>query len=542
MGKLGWLAVAAVLLAAPMAAEEWIDFSSPVQGKGGAGTALARGGTSQYYNPANASRRPWEGESLFHIEFDIPVAFSAAIHGESIRYIYDSVDLANDLQKRLDSRQFDPASTTLTLEDFGFAMRVLDRLDQLNNLNGHGAYVGTAAGFGVRMSGLLMPRDSFGLYLGGFGIGAVTPIADLESMRGFRLTDETGADYERLVATAIANSSTGTTPQTADGQNFSSRLQAGGFSQETADALAAEAERSGVDLNGAAASVLEDFLLNSLNGTGQSLESGANPFEGNRSGVLIRGMSWYEVALTYSFGLPILGNSDWLALGATVKFMQAYTYSELLVISEMDESGVRDSLRRFSEKARDAYQLDGDAERTNVGLDLGAVLTPQLPGLDTLAISFAARNVNGPEFRWDGSYGNEPKLVRFDPQFRLGASYVLFHGAGLPLSFAVEGDLNRVSSDILPKYHTQFLRAGVAWEPDFGVLGLGFRAGALQNIGDADQATTATAGLGVRIGFLKLDVGGQISLERRKFGKSDDYQLIPQRFGASAQIGIDLKW
>ena len=529
------------LLCAPLHAEEWLDFSSPVQGGGGAGV-LARGPMGAYYNPANASRRPWESSDIFRLEFDIPLAFSAAIHGETIRFIFDAVDQANELFDRFDAGAFDTTNSAISFDDFQFALKVFDALDRLSSLNGEGLYAGTAVGLGVRFTGMLMPRDAFGISVGGFGIGAVTSIVEMESLRGYRLTDESGAQFEALVAAAIANSGQAQSPQTPEGQAFSQRLQNGGYSAVTADALARQAELAGLNFNGTAASILEDFLINTFTGNGTSLESGANPLEGNGSGVLIRGLSWYELAFSYSFGVPLLGSGDWLALGATLKLIQAYTYSELLRVQDMDSNGVSDALQRLGEKAADAYMLKGDAARFNVGVDLGLIFTPQIPLLDTLAISFVARNVNGPEFRWDGSYATEPKLVRFDPQFRLGASYTLFHAVNMPLAFAFEADLNRVSSDVLPKYSTQFLRMAATFEPSFGIFGFGVRLGGLKNIGDADQAWTLTAGLGFRAGPFRLDLGGMMAFKEVNFGSSVEFEPLPQRFGASAQIGLHFEF
>lgn len=538
----GLLMLVCLSLAGTLAAEEWLDFSSRTQSQGGAGV-LSRGGASGYYNPANTARRPWESDGLFHIEFDIPVCFSSAIHGNSFRHIFDTVELANELFDRFQDGAFDVATNSVSFEDFQFAIKVFDALDQLSGLNGEGLYTGTSAGLGVRFSGLLLPRDGFGIHVGGFGIAAFSPVVDLGSLRGYRLTDESGAQFEALVAIAIANSGQpAPTPSTPEGQAFSAQLQAGGYSPATADALAAQAEDAGINFGGAGAGILLDFFLNTLNGTGTSLESGANPLEGNNSGFLIRGLSWYEVAFTYSFGLPILGASDWLTLGATVKFIQAFAFSQLLRVQDMDEDGIDDTIDRLSKDLQDAYGFEADARRFNVGIDLGVVFTPQVPGLDTLAISLTARNINGPEFRWDGGYFKAPKLVRFDPQFRMGVSYTLFHALGLPLNFAVEADLNKVGSDVLPNYHTQFIRAGIGFEPSFGIFGFGVRLGMLQNLADADQATTLTAGLGFQIAFFRLDFGGMMAVDTQNFGTSLDFDPLPQRFGGSVQISIDLEF
>ncbi len=532
-----------MLLAAPLCAEEWLDFSTPAVGRGGTGMAT-RSATGAYYNPANAARRPWE-DSILKLEFDLPVTVTAGLHGQSYRLMFDTVDLANELFDRFESGAFDSGGG-VDSDDMLFALRVFERLDNLTSLNGDGLYVTSSIGLGVNFAGGIgLPRDGFSAYLGGFGIAAASPVVDLQSLRGYRLADEAGAQWEALVNEAIINSGgTAPTPESAAAQQFSADLQAGGYSPATADALAAWAEDANVSFGGEAADILLDFLINTYDGNGESLESGANPLAGNNSGFLIRGLAWYELGLSYGAGVPVMGMSDWLTFGVTLKFMQAYAYSELLRVEDMTSNGIEDTLSRLGEKISDAYSLEADAARFNVGLDIGLVFTPQIGPVNTLAISLTARNINGPEFRWEPSTrtAGEPTLVRFDPQFRLGASYIFFDTLNLPLTVAFELDLNKVSSDIMPRYHHQFFRMGAAWEPQFGGFGFGLRLGGFKNIADANETFTMTAGLGLRAFFFYLDVGGHMSFENREFGTSVDFEPVPQRAGLSVQLGFNFEF
>ncbi|MCC7509267.1 MAG: conjugal transfer protein TraF [Planctomycetes bacterium] len=526
-----------LLVCAPLGAEEWIDFHTPTVGRGGAGVSLARGATGSYYNAANAARRPWE-KDITQLEFDIPSHITASLQGTSYRWMFDTVELANDLADRFDEGAFETGGG-VDADDMRFAMRVINRLDKLSSLNGDGLYVGAGAGIGARWTNLFLPRDGMSAYLGGFNIAAASPYVDLDSLRGYRLTDEAAAAWETLISEAIINSGGGApAPSTSDGQQFSLDLQAAGYSAATADALAAWAEDADVNFDGKAGSILLDFLINTYNGTGKSLESGANPLEGNNSGFVIRGLAWYEVGFSYAFGLPIMGVSDLLTFGATIRMIQAYAFSELLRVEDMDKNGVEDTLARLGNKVADAYRLDADAARFNVGVDLGLIVTP----FDTLSISLAARNINGPEFRWKPSTTGEPSLVRFDPQFRLGVSYIAFYDAGLPLSFAVEADLNKTGSDIMPNYHQQFVRAAIAFEPEFGLGGIGIRIGAFKNLADANEAITFSAGLGFRLWVFTLDLGAHMAFEQRNFGTSNEYEPLPQRAGASVQLGFHLEF
>ncbi|MCC6150016.1 MAG: conjugal transfer protein TraF [Planctomycetes bacterium] len=536
------LILAVVLaFACPLIAEEWIDFNARDAGFAGMGGAYGRDGTGAYYNPANTSRRPWEGDSFPKFEIDLPFGVAGGLHGRSFNNIFQAIDLANELHDRFADGAFDVSSSALTTEDIGFAMGVIDALDGLSSLNGEGVYITTAAGLGARFDLPLLPRAGISIFVGAFGIGAVSPIVDLDSLRGYRLTDESGAQWDQLINIALANSGGGGTPQTPGGQGFQSDLEAAGYPTAQAAALARMAEDAGVNFGGKGSEILLDFLINTRNGTGQSLESGANPLEGNKSGFLARGLAWYELGVNFATGLPLPWVSDWLSLGVTVKYMQAYTFNQLLLVEDLDSNGISDTFNALREDVQDAYGLNGEAARSNVGIDLGIVFTPQIKFIDTLAVSLSVRNVNGPEFRWKNVYPTEPILIRFDPQIRAGLSYSFFTPY-LPLTLAAEMDINRVSSDILPGYSTQFLRAGVAFDPSWKGLGFTIRAGALKNFADADEKWTLTAATGVSLFFVRLDVGAQMALDTVNLGSQADNQDIPQRASFYFQLTVRINW
>ncbi|MBP9892678.1 MAG: conjugal transfer protein TraF [Planctomycetes bacterium] len=537
-----WIFATMLLAAAsPLAAEEWIDFNARDAGFAGMGGAYGRDGTGAYYNPANTSRRPWEGDSFPKFEIDLPFGVTGGLHGRSFNNIFQAIDLANELHDRFQAGDFNVASSSLTTEDIGFAMGVIDALDGLSSLNGEGVYITTAAGLAARFDLPVLPRAGISIFVGAFGIGAVSPIVDLDSLRGYRLTDESGAQWDQLINIALANSGGSGTPQTAGGQGFQADLEAAGYPTAQAAALARVAEDAGVNFGGKGSEILLDFLVNTRNGTGQSLESGANPLEGNKSGFLARGLAWYELGVNFATGLPLPWVSNWLSLGVTVKYMQAYTFNQLLLIEDLDSNGISDTFNALREDVQDAYGLNGEASRSNVGIDLGIVFTPQIKFIDTLALSVSVRNVNGPEFRWKNVYPTEPILIRFDPQIRAGFSYSFFTPY-LPLTLAAEMDINRVSSDILPGYSTQFLRAGVAFDPSWKGLGFTIRAGALKNFADADEKWTLTAATGVSLFFVRLDVGAQMALDTVNLGSQADNQDIPQRASFYFQLTVRINW
>lgn len=537
---------ALVALASSLYAEEWVDFNSRVVGMGSAGAILARGPSGVRYNPANAASRPWERADVevlpLSFEFSISTGMAAAVHGDDFNTMFEVVDAANEIQDTFADGAFDTPSSA-TLSDYRQVFGIFNKLDLLDSLSGDGIYANTYAGVSARVGNLFMDGDGLGVTFGGFGMGGAAVVVDFDSLRNYRFTDESGATWDTFITTAATLSGQpGAAPTTSAGQQFSADLQAAGYGAQQADILAKTAEDSGINFGGVGASILFDFLVNTRNGTGQSLESGADPLEGNQSGFVIRGLSFYEVGVSYGMPLPVPVVGDWLSFGATIRFIQAYTFSHLLFVEDMDSNGVEDTLANLGEQVTDAYTLKGDASRFNVGVDLGITFTPQVPGLDTLAVTVVGRNLNGPEFRWDPAFGAEPKLIRFDPQFAIGASYTAFHQVGLPLTFALEADLNRVSSDILPRYHTQFIRAGLGWEPNWGGFGFGLRAGMFKNLADAEQAFTLTCGAGLRLWFFHLDFAGQLGLVTQEFGTDADNEIIPHRFGFGVELGIDVSF
>lgn len=527
------LILSLVALLQHASAEEYMDFGAENVGRAGTGSTLGRGATGFYYNPANVGARPWEKQDLMNVEFDIPTLITGSIQGSDFQFIFDTVDAANELFEQFGNGAFDISTNSLTFQDMAYVFDVFAALDKLDSLNGDGFLLGGNVGIGARFNNLWLPRDGLGINISMHTTAAASPVVDLDSLLGYRMVDESGAQFDQLINIAITNGGgTNPTPSTSGGQAFSTQLQGAGYPAVQADALAAQAESSGVQFGGTSSNILFDFLVNTRNGTGQSLESGANPLEGNGSGFLIRGVAFYQMGVSYGFGV-----TDWVSIGGTFNLFKATTFSELLLVEDMTSNGVESSMGRIQDKIKSAARFEGDAEHFNVGIDLGIIFTPQGIGFDGLTLSLSGRNINGPEFHWDKTYPGEPELVRLDPLFRVGAAYT-FNRESLPVSFVFEADLNSVGSDLLPNYNSQFIRAAVSIEPYFAGFGLRASVGYLQNLADANQAPIMSAGLGFRFAIVTMDFGAQAALKDRNFGPNNDFEAIPQWLALSLAFGI----
>ena len=512
--------MALATLSIPIYAEEWVDFSSRDAALGGTGAADGKGASGGWYNPGGASRRPWQKPFAERMEFDIPSGLSLSIHGTAYRDIFGVIDSIVALEEAFDAGRFNQGSGTPTFDDLQGAFNILGSMGQLNQKPYEGVYVTASAGFGVQFREIFLYRDALSFRGTAWTASSLTAGIDLDSLHFMRFADESGAAWQGMIDDAITANGGPLLPTTSEGQAFAARLVTMGYTADEANTLAAMGENSGVDLSGDGGAALESVLSNTLTGFGQSLESKNAILDGNESAILMRSLVFHEFSAGYSAGI-----GDYLSLGGTIKYMRASWLTEALLLSEIDDADT--ILDRTVNRIEEAITLRNEDSKANIGIDLGVTATPW----STLAISVSARNINMPEFE----FAND--TIKLVPQVRAAASYTLFDDV-LPLTLAIDMDLNRVESIVMPEYHTQFFRTSIGFEPQWGVFGLGLRFGAFKNIGDANESWTGTAGFGLRLWAVQLDFGAQAAFEMVTFTVSGDEISLPQRLGAFMQLTI----
>ncbi len=167
-------------------------------------------------------------------------------------------------------------------------------------------------------------------------------------------------------------------------------------------------------------------------------------------------------------------------VGATVKVIQGAAYfNEVQVIGA-------DGTIKFIDDLKKAEIS------TKVGVDVGAIYRPS----SRIIIGVVGKDLNEPTF--DAPGGREFKL---NPQVRGGIAFKPY--STLTLTF--DGDVTS-NKTLVPGVKSRVLSLGA--EQTLLSEFLSLRVGAFDNVEDAKSVVTPTAGLGLRIFALRLDLGG----------------------------------
>lgn len=485
--------VAAGLLSACFAAvagaEEFVIVGPRAMGMGGAGVAVTRGGLSSYWNPAGLA--PPHSPRV-DSTWDISIPFSAQYTASenALGEIDDLVELVEDID--FDQLAADlAAGNLLSSEQVREILRLAEEIPDLE-ARGTGLLTSASLGLSARL-------DSFSFSaLGILYAGGVTNV----DLAGLALGN-TG------LGGVLAP--TGGTPATPAGHQLASSLVAQGLATPAqADEIVFQAEQAGVNVaNPQFQQLLGEILEVTRDNLGGSLD---NLFSANQSGVDVRGMLLQEYGVGYAH--PFLSI---FSVGLTAKLLYGTTYFEpfeLRAIGDLDD---------ILEELTDGENRE---ESLNFGLDLGILVQP----LDWLAIGLVARNINQPEFDFEG-----PGNYTVDPQLRGGIGAQPVEG----LTLALDLDLLKNESDALPGFESQVIGGGI----EYALLDVLFlRLGASKNLADEKEEPVIHGGLGFRIPPVQIDLAAMVStdfteIETSRDGDADD---LPERAGAAIMIGINV--
>lgn len=231
------------------------------------------------------------------------------------------------------------------------------------------------------------------------------------------------------------------------------------------------------------------FNVSDVATSGSFVDSG-NRFRQVGSGVttnvqgalLLKGLEARQAAFSYAYAFA----DKTFAIGVTGKIIQGAAYAGSLAL----QGGQDLTLTENFGKAKIS---------TTYGIDLGAIYRPA----SWLRFAVVAKDINQPEF--DAPDGTKYKL---NPQVRGGMAVNPW--STLTLTADMDVTSNRT---FVPGLRSQVLSLGA--EQTILSEFLSFRVGAFKNVQDAQTPFTPTAGFGLRIFALRVDVGGGYDFRER---------------------------
>jgi hypothetical protein len=182
-----------------------------------------------------------------------------------------------------------------------------------------------------------------------------------------------------------------------------------------------------------------------------------------------------QVAFSYAYAFA----DKTFSFGVTGKILQGAAYSGSTTLTGGTDVSITDNFGK-------------PTLSTAFGIDVGAIYRPS----SWLRFGVVAKDINQPTF--DAPGGEELKL---GPQVRGGVAVNPY--SSLTLTADVDATSNKT---FVPGVKSQVLSLG-AEQTIFSEF-LSFRLGAFKNMKDAGTPFTPTAGLGLRIFALRVDVGG----------------------------------
>ncbi len=485
------LSVAAALLgfgtsfAAPASAEEWAILGSRYQAMGGAGVAIVNDNRAAHWNPGALG-------FVQTSEFELPFSGTALAVGEIIRD-------ADEIVEFIDANSFDAVLTKiqagqpLTAAELQNGLALADKLVALG-AEAQGYMTGLDTGLSFRRRGLMLTAKTSG----SFGLD---PILDLT---GLSFSDDIDALTQVANVVGVGADRSGAFTNSSS-QALADIIAAalGTWSQDQAEELVFQAELAGLDT---AALPIQDIVTRVATATGGIT---APDLSLNGSGVLVQGLLTQEVGLGY--GRSLFGER--LGVGANVRAVYGTSYYSFIQYDDI--TGTDDLID-------DITDSNNRETSQRMAVDVGLLVKP----MDWLRVGVVVRNLNRPEFKSNG-----PDGVELDEQIRAGIGLNLRPNWLL----AADIDLTENESVNVEGFSSRMLSVGTEFRIPFWVGSLALRAGAYKNLAsDGDDGVTITAGLGLHLTHLQLDIaaGAATTREELEAGGSD----LPSRMHLSGAI------
>jgi hypothetical protein len=468
-------------------------------GMGGAGVANTDGALSQYWNPGNLAFQK-------RVDLEVPVGARVEATGDILNKASDISNFASQIQQLQNLQSSNGSINLQQVNDFYAAVNKINALNQ----DGSGALVGADGGGNLQIGHLAVSVNNF------TEVGA-TPFADTNFNLG-SLTNGT-------VSIPTTNNGTPSDPTLAAASTqlagVISNLQHG-FGVNLNGATAQQAANQIV--NTASAGGLSDSQITSLVQQAQAgqtqlanagITGGSGSFDNNQSNVTLRGASLTEATVGYGLLVPIpsfLGN---LGLGANFKLVRGQVGYEQVMLANGQTVNASEAMRDF---------VNNSKIEVKPAVDVGAQWKTPLPMNTRLGL--LARNLNSPTFDQPGvgAAAGEPAF-KDDLQARAG---VALQPLSL-LSLAGDVDLSKNATSV-PGYSSRNVGAGA----EINLWLLKLRAGLMKDV-EGGTPLVYTAGIGLRLFMVSLDIGGAVSSKTVTFS---DGTRAPSVIQVGAQFSL----
>lgn len=479
-------------------------------GMGGVGVACAEDYVAQYYNPAafgffghqdaEGKRYAADNQDLarkdWGMGFDVTATYIIAPSlGRYLNKVLDS-----DVSKLSTLGQAGSDNAEI-LED------AVNTLAAVSEFNPEQDYVGATADAGL------------GLRIGHFGLGArmsataTGAIRDLDT-KNLGLALGGFSSVAQAVGSIKSNLAAGYTPQTlteAQVQQLTTTLSTdkNGNAVNPTDVTAAinniDNAVTTAGLSGSNVQSVVDQFGNLVNGS--SAVSTALLTD-NTTNLRLVGLALAEIPVSYGVAL----DEHW-SIGGSLKYMLGRVYGSRIQLLDVKEQNIERELN-------DA--LDEYAQSSNFGVDIG------IQGrFNMFQVGLTGRNLNGPSFDGPTILGVEFEDIRVDPSVTAGVAFI----PTSTVTLAADLDLTQTQS-VAEIYSTQFAGLGFEWNA-FHFLAL--RAGVRKNIAESDSNVLYSAGLGMNLYVLRIDLAAQASAELVEY----DGDQVPQNGAVSLAIATD---
>lgn len=453
-------------------------------GMGGAGVASTMDVTAQYYNPAIFGFFGRETKKTFKDkDFGLNAQIGAGVRLEN--NLADNIDALSKIDYDLVKQISTNTGQNFTTQGYSEALKLLSIIQKIDKDQG---------AVTINADALLASRIKR-IGIGIYGISEVNgkPYIDLVNVQ----TGQSATDAKnKLTNYASTISDPGQ-------QNYFSPTQYSNIlsgltsivGETDAAKLLNEAElqlKNYGKITPADAYAAMDLIIQSLGGAplpaAASVKKSAvtGSIENNQTSLVANGIALMEVPLTY--GHPL---SDSLSIGFNVKYIQASVFKaapgQILVFNKDSGDIVKDL---------DNYKKDS----SNFAVDAGILFQP----VNWLKLGAVGKYLNSPEF--DDPAGGK---VKVKPQGRAGIAINPFE----TLTLAADIDLTE-NETMNPNYKSRNLAVGLEWDI---LKFLALRVGAYKNLAESNISHVYTAGLGLNLWLLRLDVSAAMSSDRSRY-------------------------